>query len=318
VNVVRYYLSGWHIKPKGVKKPYNPVLGERFRARWQFVDNTEALFVSEQVSHHPPISAYYYVSPENNIIIAGDIRPKSKFLGNSAATLMQGESKIIFTNRSGEVYRIAMPNVYARGILFGRMVLELGDNSTVRCEKNDLICELEFRTKGFFTGAYNSIYGKIKRESTGESLYEITGKWSDIMYIKDLRTAHKEVLFNVHESKIYPKIVAPEEEQEENESRRLWSKVTSALIGRNLDLATDEKTLIEDKQRNEAKLREAEGIDWRPRYFFCENDEYNFTLTHISKDPQVAKNQIESFIFSSNSPPGFHSPNGPHHHNHDD
>jgi hypothetical protein len=130
-----------------VKKPYNPVLGERFRARWQFADNTEALFVSEQVSHHPPISAYYYVSPENNIIIAGDIRPKSKFLGNSAATLMQGESKIIFTNRPGEVYRIAMPNVYARGILFGRMVLELGDNSTVRCEKNDLICELEFRTK---------------------------------------------------------------------------------------------------------------------------------------------------------------------------
>uniref|UniRef100_A0A1D1XEG0 Oxysterol-binding C23B6.01c n=1 Tax=Anthurium amnicola TaxID=1678845 RepID=A0A1D1XEG0_9ARAE len=318
VNVVRYYLSGWHIKPKGVKKPYNPVLGERFRARWQFADNTEALFVSEQVSHHPPISAYYYVSPENNIIIAGDIRPKSKFLGNSAATLMQGESKILFTSRPGEVYRIAMPNVYARGILFGRMVLELGDNSTVRCEKNDLICELEFRTKGFFTGAYNSIYGKIKRESTGESLYEITGKWSDVMYIKDLRTANKEVLFNVHESKIYPKVVAPEEEQEENESRRLWSKVTSALIGRNLDLATEEKTLIEDKQRNEAKLREAEGIDWRPKYFFCENDEFNFKLTHISKDPQIAKNQIESFIFSSNSPPGFHSPNGPHHHNHDD
>ena len=135
---------------QGVKKPYNPVLGERFRARWQFADNTEALFVSEQVSHHPPISAYHYVSPENNIIIAGDIRPKSKFLGNSAATLMQGESKIIFTNRPGEVYRIAMPNVYARGILFGRMVLELGDNSTVRCEKNDLICELEFRTKVIF------------------------------------------------------------------------------------------------------------------------------------------------------------------------
>ncbi|CAI2178999.1 8767_t:CDS:2 [Funneliformis geosporum] len=309
VNVVRYYLSGWHIKPKGVKKPYNPVLGEHFRARWQFSDNTEALFVSEQVSHHPPISAYYYASPENNIIISGDIRPKSKFLGNSAATLMQGESKIFFTNLPGEVYRIAMPNVYARGILFGRMVLELGDNSTVKCEKNDL---------GFFTGAYNSIYGKIKRESTGESLYEITGKWSDTMYIKDLRTGHKEVLFNVHESKIYPKIVTPEEEQEENESRRLWSKVTNALIGRNLDLATEEKTLIEDNQRNEAKLREAEGIDWRPRFFLSENDEFKFKQTsHLSKDPQGAKHQIESFIFSSNSPPGFHSPNGPYHH-HDD
>ncbi|CAG8715597.1 25234_t:CDS:2 [Dentiscutata erythropus] len=258
VNVVRYYLSGWHIKPKGVKKPYNPVLGEHFRARWKFPDNTESFFVSEQVSHHPPISAYYYASPENNLIISGDIRPKSKFLGNSAATLMQGESQIFFTNRPGEVYQITMPNVYARGILFGRMVLELGDNATVRCEKNDLVCELEFRTKGFFTGSYNSIYGKIKRESTGECLYEITGKWSDIMHIKNLTTGKKEVLFSVQESKIYPKIVAPEEEQEENESRRLWSKVTNALIGRNLDLATDEKTIIEDNQRNEAKLREAE------------------------------------------------------------
>ncbi|KAG9299629.1 hypothetical protein G9A89_020800 [Geosiphon pyriformis] len=299
VNVVRYYLSGWHIKPKGVKKPYNPVLGEHFRARWQFADKTEAFFVSEQVSHHPPISAYYYASPENNLIIAGDIRPKSKFLGNSAATLMQGESRIYFTNRPGEVYHIEMPNVYARGILFGRMVMELGDNST-----------------GFFTGSYNSIQGKIKRESTGETLYEISGKWSDILYIKDVKTGNKEVLFNAHEAKIHQKIVAPEEEQEENESRRLWSKVTSALIARNLDLATQEKTLIESNQRNESKSREAEGIDWRPRYFLCENDHYKFKQTSLSKDPKVAKQQIESFIFAANSPPGFHSPNGPYQHNH--
>jgi hypothetical protein len=259
--------------------------------------------VSEQVSHHPPISAYYYASPENNLIISGDIRPKSKFLGNSAATLMHGESKIYFTNLSGEVYRILMPNVYARGILFGRMVMELGDNSTVRCEKNDLICELEFRTKGFFSGAYNSIYGKIKRESTGEVLYEITGKWSETIYIKDIQTGNKEALFSVHNSKIYPKIVEVEEKQEENESRKLWSKVTSALIGRDLDLATDEKTLIEDNQRNEAKLREVEGIDWRPRFFVGENNEFYFKQTNnLSKDPQIAKRQIESFIFSTHSP----------------
>ncbi|RHZ90248.1 hypothetical protein Glove_2g40 [Diversispora epigaea] len=317
VSVVRYYLSGWHIKPKGVKKPYNPVLGEHFRARWVFPDNTEALFVSEQVSHHPPISAYYYASPENNLIICGDIRPKSKFLGNSAATLMQGESKIYFTNRPGEVYQIVMPNVYARGILFGRMVMELGDNSIVRCEKFDFICELEFRTKGFFTGAYNSIYGKIKQESTGEIIYEITGKWSDTMYIKDLRTGNKEVLFSVQDSKIYPKIVTPDDKQEENESRRLWSKVTSALIGRNLDLASNEKSKIEDCQRDEAKLREADGIDWRPRYFLHENDEYKFKYTHLSKDPAIAKQSIESFIFSPNATPAYHSSNGPHHHNQD-
>jgi hypothetical protein len=26
VEVVRMYLSGWHVKPRGVKKPYNPIL----------------------------------------------------------------------------------------------------------------------------------------------------------------------------------------------------------------------------------------------------------------------------------------------------
>ncbi|RUS26487.1 hypothetical protein BC938DRAFT_470704, partial [Jimgerdemannia flammicorona] len=184
VDVVRYYLSGWHIKPKGVKKPYNPILGELFRCRYNYSDGTQAFYVSEQVSHHPPISAYYFASPENQTIIAGDLRPKSRFLGNSAATLMQGASHIIFTNRDNERYDIVMPNVYARGILFGTMTLELGDNSTVRCERSDLICELEFKTKGFFSGAYNSVFGKIKRESTGEVLYELSGRWTDVLYIK--------------------------------------------------------------------------------------------------------------------------------------
>jgi len=29
------YMSGFHIRPKGVKKPYNPILGEVFRCRWE-------------------------------------------------------------------------------------------------------------------------------------------------------------------------------------------------------------------------------------------------------------------------------------------
>ncbi|KAF8920901.1 hypothetical protein BGZ52_011834, partial [Haplosporangium bisporale] len=147
VAVTRYYLSGWHIKPKGVKKPYNPILGEHFRSQWKFADGTEAFYVAEQVSHHPPISAYYYASPENNISVLGDLLPKSKFLGNSAATLMQGEIKLSFTDRPGEDYIITMPNVYARGILFGTMLMELGDVASVKCEKLDLICSLEFKVK---------------------------------------------------------------------------------------------------------------------------------------------------------------------------
>jgi hypothetical protein len=43
-----------------------------------------------------------------------------------------------------------MPNMYARGILFGKMVLELGDNCVAKNETLGLNCDLEFKTKVCF------------------------------------------------------------------------------------------------------------------------------------------------------------------------
>jgi hypothetical protein len=37
--------------------------------------------------------------------------------------------------------------MYARGILFGKMVLELGDTCLAKNEKNKMFCDLEFKTK---------------------------------------------------------------------------------------------------------------------------------------------------------------------------
>jgi hypothetical protein len=48
MRVLQYYLAGWHIKPKGVKKPYNPILGEFFRCRYEYADGTQGFYVSEQ------------------------------------------------------------------------------------------------------------------------------------------------------------------------------------------------------------------------------------------------------------------------------
>lgn len=40
-----------------------------------------------------------------------------------------------------------MPNMYARGILFGKMVIELGDICTAKCEKLGMMADIEFKTK---------------------------------------------------------------------------------------------------------------------------------------------------------------------------
>ncbi|ORX98971.1 Oxysterol-binding protein [Basidiobolus meristosporus CBS 931.73] len=301
VQVVRYYLSGWHIQPKGVKKPYNPVLGEHFRCKWMFPDSTEAFYISEQLSHHPPISGYAIYSPDNQFIISGELSPKSKFLGNSVASMLQGSTKIQFLNIPNEDYTITYPNMYARGILFGTMMMELGDSITVRCPQNDFVCNVEFKTKGFFTGTYNAIAGTIKKESTGEVLYEIGGNWSDKMEIREIQNGRKgswTLFFDAANSQVYPKIVAPEDEQEPYESRRLWSKVTSALTNRDMDLATDEKTAIEENQRMIAKERDENDINWSPRFFTFKNGEYVPKLANISVDPAIAKKQIEQFVFA--------------------
>ena len=39
------------------------------------------------------------------------------------------------------------------------------------------------------------------------------------------------------------------------------------MIRKDHEVATDEKTKVEDRQRVEAAKRADEGIEWRPRYF---------------------------------------------------
>lgn len=82
---------------------------------------------------------------------------------------------------------LTQPNMYARGILFGKMKYELGDHSFIKCPENGLMADIEFKTKGYFGGTYNAISGIIKNEKTGETLFELSGMWSGEMVLKDVR-----------------------------------------------------------------------------------------------------------------------------------
>ncbi|KAK1148972.1 Oxysterol-binding protein OBPa [Aspergillus melleus] len=272
VSVVKFYLSGWHIKPPGVKKPLNPILGETFTCYWDYPDGTRGYYISEQTSHHPPKSSYFFMAPEHHIRIDGTLKPRSKFLGNSAASMMEGIAILRFLNRGedkekGERYILTQPNMYARGILFGKMKYELGDHSYVRCPENNLVADLEFKTKGYFSGTYNAIGGTIKNEKTGEVYYELSGLWNGEMHIKNVQTHQKELLFDARHAKHTPPLARPIEEQGERESQRLWQSTAKAVIAMNHELATDEKTKIEDRQREEAAKRAEDGVEWQPNLF---------------------------------------------------
>lgn len=187
---------------------------------------------------------------------------------------------------------LTQPNMYARGILFGKMKYELGDHSFVRCPELGLAADIEFKTKGWVSGCYNAIGGTIRDENTQETLFELSGLWSDEMFIKNMKvqnnepslvflnnfddteadtraaqTGHREMFFNALKSSPSPPQVRPLEEQEERESQRLWQKTAQAVRDSNHELATVEKTKIEDMQREEAAKRAQEGVEWHPRLF---------------------------------------------------
>ncbi|KAH9902312.1 Oxysterol-binding protein [Xylariomycetidae sp. FL2044] len=272
VSVVKFYLSGWHIRPPGVKKPLNPILGEIYTCYWDLADQTRAYYISEQTSHHPPKSSYFYMDPEHHIRIDGTLKPRSKFLGNSAASMMEGIAVLTLLNHGkdpnkGERYFLTQPNMYARGILFGNMKYELGDHSFVRCPELGLTADIDFKTKGWVSGTYNAIGGTIKNEHTGEALFELSGLWSEEMFIKDLRTGKKDMFFDGQKARPSKPLVRPVEEQDERESQKLWQKTALAVKQKNHELATDEKTKIEDRQREEAANRAAAGVEWHPRLF---------------------------------------------------
>ncbi|KAI7893909.1 uncharacterized protein EV154DRAFT_125736 [Mucor mucedo] len=294
ISVVKWFLAGWHIKPKGVKKPYNPVLGEFFRCKYKYQDGSDAYYIAEQVSHHPPASAFFYTCPQHKVIITGDLKPKSKFYGNSVASLMKGTTNFILPTRNNERYEIHMPNMYARGVLIGTMTLELGDLSTVRCEATGLVCEMDFQTKGYFSGQCNSVTAKIKREATQEILYDITGQWSGELFIKKHIPQEKistvggllsfnkkdttkdkqssELMVDVRQHTKYPLSVS--QHQEEKESRRLWSQLTESIKAGNMDKAAEAKFKVEDEERELRKVREKNNIQWQTRFFYNAGEDY--------------------------------------------
>ncbi|CCD27392.1 oxysterol-binding protein OSH6 NDAI_0K02010 [Naumovozyma dairenensis CBS 421] len=298
IKVVKFYLAGWHIAPKAVKKPLNPVLGEYFTCYWDLPNKQQAFYVAEQTRHHPPESSYFYMIPESQIRIDGIVVPKSRFLGNSSAAMMEGLTVLQFLDLN-EKYTLTQPNMYARGILFGKMKFELGDHMIIKGPNYN--ADILFKTKGYISGTYDSIEGTIKNNA-GESLYSISGKWNDVMYIKDLKDSKnggKRVLFDTHTSKTFKPKVRPLEEQGEYESRRLWNKVTNALAVRNHEVATAEKSKIEDYQRELAKERLDSDVPFHPKLFRKVDDpskELNFYIyKHIPKGNNYEA-QIKSIL----------------------
>ncbi|KAM9754122.1 oxysterol-binding protein-related protein 5 isoform 2-T2 [Menidia menidia] len=295
-QVLRWYLSGFYKKPKGLKKPYNPILGETFRCCWLHPQTDSCTFyIAEQVSHHPPISAFYICNRKDNFCISGNILAKSKFYGNSLSAILDGRARLLFMSRDEE-YVITMPYAHCKGILYGTMTLELGGKVSIECEKTKCFAELEFKLKPFLGGSssVNQISGKI---FVGEELLAtIDGHWDGEVFINEKRSNQQETLWNPSSdirSRRLKRQVVQLDQQGEFESERLWQHVTSAIMDRDQVRATQEKFVLEEAQRKES--RERGDRPWIPRLFQQDPVTSDWTYRHMDARPWDPEHCLAQF-----------------------
>uniref|UniRef100_A0A8B9HMK7 Oxysterol-binding protein n=1 Tax=Astyanax mexicanus TaxID=7994 RepID=A0A8B9HMK7_ASTMX len=288
-QVLRWYLSGFYKKPKGLKKPYNPILGETFRCCWLHPQTDSCTFyLAEQVSHHPPISAFYVSNKKDGFCISGSILAKSKFYGNSLSAILDGKAKLLFLTRDEE-YVITMPYAHCKGILYGTMTLELGGKITIECEKTKYCAELEFKLKPFLGSScnVNQVSGKIR---VGEDvLATVEGHWDGEVLIYEKKTGQQEVLWNptpeVRKQRLRRQVVQFDQ-QGLKESERLWKQVTIAINTKDQNKATQEKFVLEEAQRQEA--RERGDRPWKPHFFTLNPDTNEWQYKHTEYVPIIA------------------------------
>eukprot|EP01095_Lingulamoeba_sp_RSL-Kostka_P009735 TRINITY_DN336_c5_g1_i1.p1 TRINITY_DN336_c5_g1~~TRINITY_DN336_c5_g1_i1.p1 ORF type:complete len:504 (+),score=212.65 TRINITY_DN336_c5_g1_i1:26-1537(+) len=77
LTVTKWYFESMNIDPYG-RKPLNPILAETFRCRMK-----DFVYVAEQVSHHPPITAFHFEHTKQNIQFFGNAEVFANFQGNS-------------------------------------------------------------------------------------------------------------------------------------------------------------------------------------------------------------------------------------------
>ncbi|GMM58007.1 hypothetical protein DAKH74_046230 [Maudiozyma humilis] len=165
-----------------VAKPFNPLLGETF----EFTDKQrEFRFVTEQVSHHPPVCATMGETPRWDFY--GESNVDSKFNGRSFNIKHLGKW-FVHIRPDGdaareEVYSFRKPENSVIGILVGKPEVDNVGECRIDNHTTGDYCLLHYRARGWtMAGAYE-VRGEVY-DRDGTKRWVLGGHWNDAIYAK--------------------------------------------------------------------------------------------------------------------------------------
>jgi hypothetical protein len=240
-------------------------------------------FLTEQTSHHPPVSAFYIDCPETGVSARGFDQISAKFTGTSIRVSPGQHNLGIFLNisqRDDEEYQLTHPAAHLGGLLRGALSISVSDTCYIVCAKTGIKVILQYLEEGWISRAQNKVEGVIFRYNPDEDtitrvkdvpesdvLAKVSGSWHGQLYYTLAGSSEPQLLIDI--APLFPvaKSLPPEETQLSNESRKFWSGVTEAILEKRYSQATKLKQEIEERQREKAAERQAKNEEWKPRFF---------------------------------------------------
>lgn len=134
-------------------KPFNPILGETYEYQ-----SSDFRIVCEQVSHHPPISAFHADSPAFKFF--GAIHPKLKFWGKSVEIQPKGIVTVELPAWN-EAYTWSNVNCCVHNIIVGKMWIEQYGTMEIVNKTNGIRAVLTFKPAGISSKDLHRVEGTI-------------------------------------------------------------------------------------------------------------------------------------------------------------
>ncbi|XP_031442091.1 oxysterol-binding protein-related protein 3a [Clupea harengus] len=292
VFAVSAYASTFH---RAGGKPFNPLLGETYES-----DRPDKgfRFISEQVSHHPPVSASHCES--KNFILWQDVRWKNKFWGKSMEIVPMGTTHVVLPG-FGDHYEWNKVTSCIHNILSGQRWIEHYGEMSIKntvTSSNPGNCKVTFVKGRAGTSNVNDVEGVVT-DADGHVIHSFFGKWNEAVYLGDPPSATciwranpmpedfeqfyglTQFAIELNELDEKERPLLPPTDTRFRPDQRL-------LEEGDVDGAEEQKDRIEGLQRERRRVLQENNISHQPRFFKRSEDDSwvsNGTYWDLRKDP---------------------------------
>jgi hypothetical protein len=310
LHAATFAVAGYASTYGRIKKPFNPLLGETYELLECGASGGGIRHLSEQVGHHPPVTAFQCeslrldpASGDPTFVFSGGVEPKTKFKGTRVDAVPHG--LLTVATAHGDRFEWRKVNTSLENMIVGTQYLDNWGELVMRNTSTGDIANITFHKPGLFSGdlPLHAISGTVS-DRHGNVCFKLEGRWCDEVWATPVQPYCDEAMgLKVMKRHLVWRRATPPPWSSSmygmsafgyglNDDADLTSEEAArvpptdarrrpdvrALEVADLEAAAAEKVRLEEQQRKARKDRHAAGAGpandygWTPRWFAVQQE----------------------------------------------